>query len=231
MKHYQYIKILPVTITIPVLPLVSFALGLSILVWVIWPILSFQLYYRALGHVVTPLADDFVNSAQAYQESNLDYSKASSWFPKAKVQTPQIKVSSYALSIPKLRITKALVKVGTDDLSESIIHYGGTAMPGKYGNAVLFGHSILPQFFDPKNYLSIFSLLPQLKQGDDIYVHFDGIDYRYEVIGSRITAPDDVAGLEQRYDNAYLTLVTCVPPGTYLQRLWLVAKQKPFGES
>ncbi len=230
MKSYQYIKVTPITVTVPVLPLLSISLGFSILIWVIWPILSFQLFYaKATGYIVTPLSEDFL-ALKAQEISGSDLSKASAWFPKQPVQTTDSPVSSYELSIPKLRINRALVKIGTDDLSESIIHYGGTGLPGKYGNAVLFGHSILPQFYNPQNYLSIFSLLPQLKEEDDIYVHFDGVDYKYKIISMRVTDPGDVTGLEQRYDGSYITLVTCVPPGTYLKRLWVTAKQTSFGK-
>ncbi|MEK7165366.1 MAG: class E sortase, partial [Patescibacteria group bacterium] len=179
------------------------------------------------GYVITPVAEDVIGSALA-KDKDIDYMKASNWFPKSPARTSTAG-GYYTISIPKLRIINAKVRIGTDDLTKNIIHYGGTGLPGKAGNAVLFGHSILPQFYDPNNYLSIFSLLPKLKEGDDIFVRYDGVDYRYEVTVARVAAPDDVAGLEQRYDDSYVTLVTCVPPGTYLERLWVTAKQSPFG--
>lgn len=229
MSHYRYVKVEPVVLRIPLFPFVSFSLGISILVWVIWPLLSFQLFHsQSRGHVVTPLAEEIITSAFGSEQSP-DISKANAWLPKNTTPNTDSPVESYAISIPKLRIHKAQVKIGTDDLSKSIIHFGSTGLPGKYGNSVLFGHSILPQFYDPKNYMSIFSLLPQLKENDEIFVHFDGIDYRYRVVAYRVTTPDDVTGLEQRYDDSYITLVTCVPPGTYLQRLWVTAKLIPFG--
>lgn len=219
----------PVTVTVPVLPLISIVLGLSILIWVIWPLLSFEIAYGDQVGTISPVAQDFVQIAQA-NENNTDYTKASTWFPQNPTKKLVTPVDAYFLTIPKLRISSALVKIGTDDLAKNIIHYGGTGLPGKYGNTVLFGHSILPHFYDPKNYLSIFSLLPTLKAGDDIFVRFDGVDYRYEVVNYRVTLPEDVSGLEQRFDNSYLTLVTCFPPGLYAKRYWLTARLKPFGE-
>ena len=184
--------------------------------------------YGDLGITISPLAEDFVRKAQA-QEST-DFTKAGNWFPQNPSRKMVTPVDSYLLSIPRLRITNALVKIGTDDLTKNLIHYGGTGLPGKYGNAVIFGHSVLPQFFDPANYLTIFSLLPTLKEGDDIFIKFDGVDYRYTVESKLITSAEDVSGLEQRFDDSYLTLVTCFPPGTYLKRLWLTARQKSFSE-
>jgi len=85
------------------------------------------------------------------------------------------KVTFYNISIPKLRIDNAVVAIGGEDLNEHLIQYPGTALPGRRGNAVIFGHSILPRFYDPKRYISIFSLLHTLEMGDPIYVYYDGI--------------------------------------------------------
>ncbi len=231
MKHYRYVKMLPVTLTIPVFPVLSVTIGFLLLVWVVWPILSFKFFgILASDHLVTPVSDDFV--AQVYAQSDapvIDSTKVNSWLPYTNKKTIT-SIESYTISIPKLRINNALARVGSNDLSENLIHYGGTGLPGKYGTAVIFGHSVLPSFYNPKNYLTIFSLLPTLKIGDDIFVHFDGIDYRYKVFDKKIATPDDVSGLEHRYDNSYITLVTCVPPGTYWERLWLSAKRVKFSD-
>jgi sortase A len=155
----------------------------------------------------------------------VDYSRPSNWFPTAPKLPPKpSKITHWTLSIPKLKIEKAVVEIGSEDLMKSLIQYPGTSLPGQYGNTVVFGHSVLPQFFNPKNYKTIFSTLPTLKEGDEILVEFDGVLYRYQVVKMVETTPDDVTVLEQRYDSEYLTLITCVPPGTYLRRLIVRAK-------
>lgn len=229
MNKYRYVKVSPVTITVPIVPFFSIIIGFSILFWVVWPIASFTLTYAVSNDIITPLSD--TRKIAVVETTTADFSRASAWFPKNPAKKTVTPVDTYALSIPKLGITKAMVKIGSDDLSKNLIHYGGTGLPGKEGNAVIFGHSVLPSFFDPKNYLTIFSLLPTLKNGDDIYVHFDGVDYRYKIVNKHITKPEDVSGLEQRFDDSYITLVTCVPPGTYLLREWITAKAVPFGEN
>jgi len=154
------------------------------------------------------------------EESILDYTKPSSWFPTAPRLPPRpSKITHYTLSIPKLKIKDAVVAIGGEDIRKSLIQYAGTALPGQYGNVVIFGHSALPQFFSPKNYKTIFSTLPTLEKGDEVLLNFDGILYRYRVIEMLEVSPTDVSVLAQYYDNRYLTLVTCVPPGTYLRRL------------
>jgi len=92
-------------------------------------------------------------------------------------------------------------------------------MPGKTGNTVIFGHSVLPQFFTPKNYTTIFSTLYTLKIGDEITISYDGITYTYVIQYMYEVKPDNLQPLEQTYDDKYLTLITCTPPGTYLRRL------------
>ena len=96
--------------------------------------------------------------------------------------------------------------------------------PGQYGTAVVFGHSTLPQFYSPTNYKAIFSLLPTLKAGDEILITYDGVQYRYVIYDMEVLEPTDLSVLEQQFDDSYLTLVTCVPPGTTWQRLDVKAK-------
>ncbi len=154
----------------------------------------------------------------------VDYTKASNWFPEEKTTFLAGTTTSYQLSIPKLKIEGAIVVVGMEDLKKSLIQYPGTVPPGKFGNTVIFGHSVLPQFFNPKNYLTIFSTLPTLKIGDEIFVDYNQVRYKYVIEQMIEVAPNDISILAQRYDDSYLTLITCVPPGTYLRRLIVRAR-------
>lgn len=217
-------------------------MGLSIISLVAWPIFSFHLIeapklrpllnpvpaVRAgvLG-IVAPVKANTNDSVLAYSDTNVDYGKASNWFPD--VIQPDQRVgqgNSYKISVPKLGINDATAIVGGENLSESLIHFGGTALPGDYGNAVIFGHSTLPFFYNPKDYKTIFSTLPKLKEGDEIFAEYDGIKYRYVVEEMLVVKPQDIQVLEQKFDDSYLTLVTCVPPGTYLERLIVRARLK-----
>jgi len=123
------------------------------------------------------------------------------------------KISYYTISIPKLRIKNATVAIGGEDLSKNLIQYPGTALPGRDGNAVIFGHSILPRFYDPKDYIAIFSTLPTLNKGDEIEVNYDGVSFLYRVTDMFEVLPTDIQVLEQDVSDSYLTLVTCTPPG------------------
>jgi sortase A len=154
--------------------------------------------------------------------TDIDYTKAENWFTqdfKPKTKTLSLnRTTSYTITIPKLDIKDMLVEIGGNNLDKHLIHYAGTALPGEYGNPVVFGHSVLPVFYNPKSYMSVFSKIPTLEKGDEVFVDYDGIEYKYIVDSYHEVQPDQVELLEQRYDRRTLTLVTCVPPGTYLRR-------------
>ncbi len=228
MIPYRFVKAVPrVPLRRPVVAsFILMGIGALVILWTLWPIAMFAIVRDIrFARVVSPVGDDDRNSGVfspvvlAAASEPLDYTNANVWFPtkpQKKVVTP---VNSYRLSIPKLKITDALVTIAGDDLSTSLVHYGGTGLPGEYGNAVVFGHSTLPQFYKPTNYKTIFSLLPTLSEGDEIFIDYDRVQYRYVIYDMHVTKPNDLSTLEQRFDDAYLTLITCVPPGTYWERL------------
>lgn len=185
--------------------------GVIILIGVFYPIISYDAKFASkYNNLISP-----VSEKEPVNIEEVDYSKASNWFVGGAKKEDFVlsKVEYYTISIPKLRIDKAVVAIGGDDLSEHIIQYPGTALPGKRGNSALFGHSILPIFYNPKDYLSIFSLLPTLKVGDEILIDYDGVSYKYRVEAMFEVLPTDIQVLDQDTTDSFLTLVTCVPPG------------------
>ena len=215
-------------------PTIMITIGASLLISIGYPIASYELTTARRVKkpaILSPVADNDLTLSQSGVDPVLaqqqtpentvaDYTKISSWFNFSRPQNliSPSSITNYTVTIPKLRIKEAVVTIGGDDLSKSLIHYGGTANPGEPGSSVIFGHSILPQFYNPKSYTSIFSLIPSLDPGDEIIVNFDGITYKYVVYDYYEVGPDDIDILEQQYDRKDLTLVTCVPPGTYWRR-------------
>lgn len=206
--------------------IVSVLAGLFLLTNALVPILGYEFFFAPKyqkDSFLSPVPQGKILAKSTAVSPDL--TRASNWFIGAP-QLPEVdsKLEFYNLSIPKLGIEDASAKIGGEDLSKSLIHYRGTALPGKRGNAVVFGHSTLPQLFNPKNYLSIFSKLPTLKIGDRVYVNYDGVKYTYKVEEIFEVEPTDFSALNQNYDDSYLTLITCVPPGTYLRRLVVKAR-------
>lgn len=185
---------------IRILSIVSFVSGLVIMIGVLYPILSYQV--QNPPPLISPLNEDKTLKASTWFEDN----KNPEDFVVSKVET-------YTLSIPKLGIKNAITTIGGEDLSKSLVHYPGTALPGRIGNAVVFGHSALPIFFSPTNYKTIFATLPTLKIGDEIIVNYDGVRYRYIIEQLFDVLPTDIQILEQDDSDSFISLVTCIPPG------------------
>lgn len=227
--------------TVNLVSYLSLTVGSLLMFWSFYPIVSFEIYSRIFlkKKLSTPIANldkvpslDQANSVlgvfNVFSNNLRDYTKASIWFPSkvesAKAISPPEKIKEYLLSIPKLNIKDARVVVGGEDLSKSLIHYLPQSYPGENGNVVIFGHSTLPQLYDPEDYKTIFTYLPSLEKGDKIQINIGGIQYQYEIYSSSVVKPTDISVLDQRFDSSYLTLITCVPPGTYWERLVLRAK-------
>lgn len=217
------------------LPLLISFVGLLLIGFVVWPILSYELTSiktstKTASGLLNPLIEMQNQEALAAAPqvvNQLDFTKAGNWFPTANLNSISYnptETSLYTVSIPKLKIENAIVRSDTLDLSKSLIHYPDTAMPGDLGSPVIFGHSILPQFYNPKNYMSIFSLLPSLSENDLIHINYDNITYTYQVTDKKEVYPTDLSPLQQQYDNKSLKLITCVPPGLKTRRLVVTAK-------
>ncbi len=196
----------------------------------ILPIISYQIRYAPrFSPIYSPIPEgDFWRSsfAASAQESK-DYTLIGSWFierPGLEREDLDKEISYYNLAIPVLGIKNAIVHVGGEDLKKELVQYPNTAVPGEFGNTVIFGHSVLPQFFNPENYITIFSTLFKLKNGDEIIVHYDGVRYVYRVEDIFEVLPTDLTVLSQRFEGKMLTLITCTPPGTYLRRLVVRAR-------
>jgi sortase A len=231
MALYRFVKEKPkVRIRAPkILSFLLLGSGFFLLLWTLWPILTFTLLDSInLEKTISPLSDGRGVAPSLLSRlagsSDAQLTDVNKWFPTKPQKKSVLPVTLYHISIPKLNIDNAEVAIAGDDLSQHLIHYGGTPLPGQYGNGVIFGHSTLPQFYNPKNYKSIFSKLPQLENGDKVILVYDGITYTYTVESKIVVEPTDLSPLEQKFDDAYITLVTCVPPGTYWKRLNVKAR-------
>ncbi len=230
-------------------PLAFIGVGTIILANALWPIASYLVFtspFLQQQQLVSPVPDNPVirqSSVLAQAQNtvttpealrpkiirdNLDYTNLSNWFPSgvahaADEAVAQQRVEEYTLHIPTLGIENAVVKVGGTDLDNNLIQYPGTADPGDFGAPVIFGHSVLRQFYNPseknpRRYMSIFSKIMTMQSGEKIYIDYDGIRYTYSVVKKVEVKPEDMYILEQEYNARQLKLITCVPEGTYLRR-------------
>lgn len=212
-------------------------LGLCLGMYTFFPLISYELYIKpafASQSFAAPipqktiLTEDYIQSLfknTATSLSRLGGSNSQSWMPTTyKEMEIASQLSSYNISIPKLGITNAEVSTVDNDVDKHLVHFAGTNLPPNQGNAAIFGHSTLPQWFDPTDYKAIFATAHTMQVGDAINVTINNQIYNYKVVDIAIVEPEDSDYFEQATDGSYLTIVTCTPPGTIWKRLLIKAK-------
>lgn len=109
-------------------------------------------------------------------------------------------------------------------LERGVVRLGNTADPGTIGNVVIGGHSS-NNVFNPGKYKYVFVNLKQLEVNDIFYLNFNGTRYTYKVtIAHKIIKPNQTSDLAQTAVPT-VTLFTCDPPGTNVNRLIVQAVQ------
>lgn len=194
------------------------ALGFLVLgTQVILPLISF----KTQDTVAKPMESTVLGVASGFR----DYTFSEITKSGVDISKEQNVPEFFYISIPKLGIKNASVKTNFNGSSPDgfIGHYSGSSLPGEKGNSFIFGHSVLPWFFNPKNYKTIFSTLDNLKQGDEILITYNNKNLKYSVDSKVVLKPDGVRPLVS-WKPAYLnestiTLMTCWPAGTKVDRL------------
>ena len=144
------------------------------------------------------------------------------------------------LIIPKINVdVPAIYGVGNDNASQmaamekGVAHFaipGASSKPGEIGNTVLSGHSS-NDLFDGGDYKFIFAQLEKLQEGDTIYANYEGKRYTYVITKKEVVKPTEVSKLVYPTDKPMMTLITCTPLGTALNRLLVTAEQVSPGPS
>jgi len=89
---------------------------------------------------------------------------------------------------------------------------------------VIAGHSS-NDLFDGGDYKFIFAQLEKLNIGDTIYANYKSKRYTYTVTKKEVVTPNDVNKLVYGTAKPVLTLLTCTPLGTSINRLLVTAEQ------
>ncbi len=210
------------------------ALGAIAIIFSVWPYISWQLFTvpkltAKVDEAPVPQTQVLAANTQ-FNSSNVQIIKDSDGFSyfttdfQPQNSTPSARPKQFLLTVPKLKIENALVKVDTINFFENLALFPGTAIPGDIGNSFITGHSVLPEFNDPKNYRTIFTKLSDLEVGDDVIARVGSQTFHFSVLYSKIVDPQDISVLVPISGSGRnLTLMSCVPPGTSSKRLIIVA--------
>ncbi|MGI6423585.1 MAG: sortase [Candidatus Dojkabacteria bacterium] len=192
-------------------------LGLTALLLTFWSVISVY-----ISHVLSPTPSTSV----------VEIAKNSSEITKeVDSQTEKVFVDpEFGLYIPKLKTNCSIAENVdpfdkdryTSALRSKIAHAKGTSVPNKSGNVFLFGHSAA-NFYERHDRLVYFYLLRELSKGDEIFLSYKGVIYKYVVDELKTVSPEDTKYLKNYSEKDTLTLMTCYPPGADWKRTVVIA--------
>lgn len=133
--------------------------------------------------------------------------------PKIGKNIPLVDIKNRALDD-----SNDLNNIFMKELEKWVIRYPGSAMPGKDGNAFVFGHSSNFPWIK-WDYNDVFALLDNVGFDDEIIVYYNQKKYKYIVREKNVITPGDTSILERDKNKSEITLMTCWPIGTTLNRL------------
>lgn len=90
-------------------------------------------------------------------------------------------------------------------------------------NVYLFAHASL-NFWDLGKYAAVFNMLRKLNYKDKIHVFYQSKDYMYEVVNKEVVKGWNTNPIKRSVIEPILTLQTCDPPGTTINRFVVTAK-------
>ncbi len=142
-----------------------------------------------------------------------------------RAQSANIKISEGELVVPKIGVRAPITwkssfsdKDLKTNLAKGLVHYEGSILPNdKAGNVFITGHSS-DYWWNKGNYKTVFALLDKLIVGDQAIIKFQGRIFVYEVTGLSIVDPSKIEVVHYS-DKPILSLMTCTPVGTAINRL------------
>lgn len=121
----------------------------------------------------------------------------------------------------KVKWKSHLDNIFMKELEYWIVRYPGSAKPWRVWNSFIFGHSSNFPWI-AWDYNDVFSRLWQLEEWDIVFSYYDQKKYKYKISTKKVIKPDDVSILKRDKNKKELTLMTCWPIGTTLNRLILI---------
>lgn len=206
--------------------------GIFVLIFSLVPTIRIELWYKFKEF----RGINFSLDTGATSVNTTDHSPFASLLSKY----PPIKVEpvnrDYAIVIEKIGVNAPIVpdvdvsKSASymEALKHGVAAAAGSSHPGEVGNTYLFAHSAL-DFWNFGPYALVFTLLNRVENGDRIVLFYNNQRYDYMVANKEIVKGFNTEPLLRTYDESVLTLQTCDPPGTALNRLIVTARLVKVG--
>ncbi len=116
---------------------------------------------------------------------------------------------------------KELNNIFLKELENGVIRYPSSAKPWEKWNAFIFWHSSNFPWIKWE-YNQVFALLDKLNFNDSIIIYYNQKKYKYIIREKKVIKPSDVSILKRKKWKSELTIMTCWPIWTTLNRLILI---------
>ncbi len=112
------------------------------------------------------------------------------------------------LFVPSIGVAQSIMESNRiEEIHEKIWHRPYSSTPPAGSNTVFVAHRYATI---GGNRASTFYHLPKVVEGDDVYVTWGGVIYRYRVSATETVLQTDTS-IEERTDGSEITLYTCTP--------------------
>lgn len=140
----------------------------------------------------------------------------------------RIVIPKLGKNIPLIDVKNKTVKnvgeldsIFMQELINGIVRYPGSALPWEIGNSFIFWHSSNFPWLEGK-YNDVFALLDNLTFWDEIIAYYWQKKYIYKITQKSVIKPWDTDILKRNNNKAEITLMTCWPVGTTLNRMIVI---------
>lgn len=104
------------------------------------------------------------------------------------------------------------------ELEQWVVRYPSSAIPGEIGTSFIFWHSSNFPWMKG-DYNDVFATLDNLVYGDEIIIYYNQKKYTYVIREKAVIKPGDVSVLKRNKNKQELSIMTCWPIWTTLNRL------------
>lgn len=121
---------------------------------------------------------------------------------------------------------KELEDVFMKELEKWVVRYPGSWVPGENGNMFVFGHSSNFPWIK-WDYNDIFATLDKVVFNDEIIIYYNQKKYTYIIREKKVIKPGEVSILKRDLWKSEVTLMTCYPIWTSINRLVVIWELVP----
>lgn len=136
--------------------------------------------------------------------------------PKIWKNVPLLDIQNKAIAWPK-----ELENIFMKELENGVIRYPWSTKPWNNGNTFIFWHSSNYPWVK-WDYNDVFALLDKVTHNDEVIVYYNQKKYKYKITEKKVITPWDVEILKRDNNKDEITIMTCRPIWTTLNRLIVI---------